>query len=128
MVRKIPKDKLSFGRELRKNPTIWEDKLWRHLKDKNLGVRFKRQVYIGGYLVDLCCNMQKLTIEIDGAGHRGNVEDQVRSEFLKREGYRVLRFWDSEIDKDINKVLEKIIKELRLTPPPTPPLVRGGEI
>lgn len=116
MVRAIPKSTLAFGRELRKNPTGWESKLWKHLKDKNLGVRFKRQVYIGGYLVDFCCAAKKLIIELDGGHHRHfsrTVRDEERSKFLKGEGYRVLRFWNSEIDEDINAVLGRIIRALK---------------
>lgn len=116
MVKPIPKSTLLFGRKLRKNLTVWESKLWRHLEDKNLGVRFKRQVYIGGYLVDFCCPARKLVIEIDGGYHKtltGKDNDQLKNTFLKREGYKVLRFWNSEIDKDINSVLERIIRMLK---------------
>src|SRR3989344_5442309 len=113
MIKPIPKEKLEFLRKLRNNPTPWESKLWDHLKDKNLGFRFKRQVYIGGYLVDVCCYERKLVIEIDGGYHRSRkIQDKQRSEFLQREGYKILRIWNYEIDKDINKVLNKIIKSL----------------
>jgi very-short-patch-repair endonuclease len=102
MVHAIPKDKLVYGRQLRKNPTAWEKKLWQHLKEKNLGVRFKRQVYVGGYLVDLSCHAKKLIIEIDGSHHRNpdrRLRDQERLDFLKSRGYRVLRFWNGDVDK-----------------------------
>ncbi|MBX4186893.1 MAG: DUF559 domain-containing protein [Candidatus Doudnabacteria bacterium] len=115
MVRPIPKNAIVYSRELRKNPTTWELKLWEHLKDKNLGVKFKRQVYIGGYVVDFCCNAKKLIVEVDGGHHRikaRKIQDQIRSKHLNREGYSVLRFWNSQIDKDINKVLETIINAL----------------
>ena len=127
---KIPRNILINGRNLRKNPTVWEIRLWLHLRHKNLGARFNRQVYIGGYLADFCCKDKKLIIEIDGGYHKtdfGKVQDRVRSTFLRKTGYKILRFWNGEIDKDINQVLEKIIKALSSTPPPTPPLVRGGE-
>ena len=115
MIKPIPKDKLIYVRQLRKKPTIWENKLWEHLKRRNLGFRFKRQVYIGGYLVDLSCHAKKLIVELDGAYHAtdsGRLYDQERSRFLKHEGYRIVRIWNSEIDKDINKVLDRIIKAL----------------
>jgi len=116
MVTAISKSKLLFGRDLRNNPTSWEIKLWKHLRDKNLGYRFKRQVFIGGYIVDFCCAAKKLIIELNGGYHRQDmrkIDDQQRLSFLKKEGYSVLSFWNSEIDKDINNVLEKILNALR---------------
>lgn len=114
MIKPIPKHKLAFGRKLRNSPTRWEFNLWQHLKNSNLGFRFKRQVYIGRYIVDFCCNQKKLIIEVDGASHRYNpLKDKERLTFLDREGYIVLRFWNGEIDKDIDSVLDKIIKVLK---------------
>jgi len=116
MIKQLSKNKLEFSKNLRKHPTIWESKLWEHLRKRNLGVRFKRQVVIGDYIVDLSCFAKKIIIEIDGKNHRKtnlNNKDAEKENYLIRQGYRILRIWNSEIDKDINCVLEKIIEALK---------------
>ena len=115
MVQAIPKRLLVFGRKLRKKPTVWESKLWEHLRNRNLGARFKRQVRIGNYIADFCCNESKLIIELDGSYHNKPYYKKVdyeRYKFLKQEGYKILRFWNIEIDRNLDSVLEKIIREV----------------
>ncbi|MDP4001319.1 MAG: DUF559 domain-containing protein [bacterium] len=107
----MPKKLLSFTRALRKHQTLWESKLWSHLRSNNFDLKFKRQVRIGKYIVDFCCADKKLVIEIDGGYHnklKNKIYDQEKDEFLSKEGYKILRIWNGEIENDFSKVLEKI--------------------
>lgn len=115
MIEKVPATLLYFSKKLRKEPTIWEKKLWVHLRNRNLGFRFKRQVRIGNYLVDFCCHEKKFIIELDGGRHNNpktKDSDLEKTKFLSGEGYKVVRFWNSEIDNDLESALRKILKEL----------------
>lgn len=103
---------ISFSRQLRTNQTPWEAKLWRHLRGNNIGgLKFKRQVPVGEYIADFCCNKIKLVIEVDGGHHNdllNHALDLRKEKYLKQEGYRVMRFWNNEIDSNLEGVLEKI--------------------
>ena len=104
------------AKRLRANTTPHERLLWRALKDiPALGTHFRRQAPIGGYVVDFLCPAKRLIIELDG-GHHGEAEnaerDRERQSWLEREGYRVIRFWNSEIMDDLDAVLEQIYIEL----------------
>ncbi len=104
-------------RELRKNSTPQEQKLWLLLKDRNFhNYKFRRQVSIDGYIVDFCCFEKRLVIELDGAYHKLiKAEDKARDKYLKEQNFKVLRFWNSEINKNIASVKEQIRVAL-LTP------------
>ena len=96
---------------LRSNQTPWESKLWYHLRGGRFGHKFKRQVMIGEYIADFCCNEKKLIIELDGGQHNepsAESKDQKRTESFQRYGYTVLRCWDSEVDTNLEGVLQKI--------------------
>jgi very-short-patch-repair endonuclease len=89
---------------MRKQQTPEEGKLW-HLYLKKLEPRFKRQVVIGPYIVDFYCSKLKLIIEIDGEQHffEENLEyEKRREEFLQGEGFALLRFYNSDINKKIS--------------------------
>lgn len=97
---------------LRNNSTPEEILLWNHLKKSQLGVKFRRQHSIGGYIVDFYCPSRKLAIELDGPGHTSKETqeyDKIRDSYLSGLDIRVLRLKNSEIDGDnIKKVLFKI--------------------
>jgi very-short-patch-repair endonuclease len=96
-------------KDLRNNATSQEKILWQYLKGKKVGFKFQRQHSIGAYITDFYCPEKKLIIEIDGSQHRENKEyDQLRTNYFEAQGYTVLRFWNSEIDLNIFKVLERI--------------------
>lgn len=105
------KNALSFAKELRKNMTDAEQKLWYYLRGKRfLGYKFKRQVPIGKYVVDFLCVNNKLIIELDGSQHlqEENITyDNERNEYLKSKGYKVIRILDNELT-NIENVLEYI--------------------
>jgi very-short-patch-repair endonuclease len=108
----LPRD---TARQLRANATEPEQKLWSHLRKGQLyGFQFRRQYSIGPYFVDFICLEAKLIIELDGAQHVDQKEqDESRSDFLRTSGYHVLRFWNSEVLADVDSVAERIAEVLR---------------
>jgi|SRR6266566_4898236 len=104
------------ARKLRANTTLHEHTLWRALKEIPIdGTHFRRQAPIGRYVVDFLCPAKHLIIELDG-GHHNDDEtakrDRERQLWLEQEGYRVVRFWNSEVTGDLTAVLERIYVEL----------------
>ena len=99
-------------REMRKNPTEAERVLWERLRDRRLnGYKFRRQHPIGGYVLDFYCAEAHLGIEVDGGVHLNveqAVDDQRRSQDLARMGISILRFWNSEVLADLERVLSRI--------------------
>jgi very-short-patch-repair endonuclease len=91
------------------------------------GFKFRRQVPIGPYIVDFVCHRAGLVIEADGGQHDLDSEREVaRTEFLEREGYRVIRFWNNEILSNPEGVHTAIITALgEISPSPNPPPSRG---
>jgi very-short-patch-repair endonuclease len=114
------------ARALRNNPTEAEKHLWYMLRLKNLGVKFRRQSAIGCYIVDFVCFKKSLVIEIDGGQHANSEKDKIRDKWLKEEGFEVLRFWNHDVLKNREGVIEKI-KKLIDTPSLTLP-TGGREI
>jgi very-short-patch-repair endonuclease len=104
------------AKKLRANTTPHERALWRALKELPTdGTHFRRQAPIGPYIVDFFCPAKRLIIELDGGHHTEDEaikRDRERQLWLEREGYRVIRFWNSEINDDLTAVLEKIYVEL----------------
>ena len=75
-----------------------------------MGCKFRRQQFIGGYIADFACMEKRLIIEVDGGQHSDQVErDDARTEFLEREGYRVIRFWNHDVLQRTDAVLEQIV-------------------
>jgi very-short-patch-repair endonuclease len=104
------------AKRLRANTTPHERILWRTLKEMPaFGTHFRRQAPIGPYVVDFFCPARQLIIELDG-GHHGEADnaekDRERQAWLEHEGYRVIRFWNSELTADLEAVLERIYVEL----------------
>ena len=110
---------ITKARELRKNPTVAEQKLWKHLRHRQLNVyKFRRQHPVGSYIVDFVCLEKRLIIEVDGGQHSEQVDyDLERSAWLEVQGFRVLRFWNNEVLKEIEVVKEVIAEALRLPSP-----------
>ena len=96
--------------ELRKNQTPAERKLWSRLRAHLLDeIHFRRQHAIGNYVVDFCAPRKKLIIELDGSQHLEQKEyDAERTAFLQTKGYRVLRFWNSQVMNDIEAVMRAV--------------------
>jgi len=104
------------ARELRKNPTEAERKLWKYLRLRQLGgYKFRRQQPLGSYIVDFVCLEKKLIVELDGGQHSIQINyDAKRTEWLETHGFRVLRFWNNDVLEEIEIVKELIAKELGL--------------
>ena len=100
------------ARRLRKNSTDAERALWARLRNRQLaGLKFRRQHPLGRYVVDFLCLDHRLIVEIDGGQHaqgRQKNADKIRDERLTRQGYRVLRFWNTEVLGELEGVLETI--------------------
>ena len=110
---KHPNSLLSLARTNRKSATPAERKMWSILKMNKMGVAFRKQHQIGDYIVDFVCLEKKLIIECDGSQHVNSQSDVVRTEFLEKEGYRILRFWNNDILYHIDGVYLKIQEELK---------------
>jgi very-short-patch-repair endonuclease len=104
-----PRDR---GRRLRSGSTDEERKLWQHLGAKRLGkFKFRRQQRIGPYFADFCCVSQRLIIELDGGQHAEREEerkDALRTAYVSEQGYRVMRFWNEQVNTEMENVLEAI--------------------
>ena len=90
-----------------------EWRLWYRLRAHCFdGHKFKRQVPVGPYVVDFACLGRKLIIEIDGGQHAENGRDAIRDEYLRIEGFRILRFWNNDVLRNTDGVLEVIMSTL----------------
>ena len=106
---------LDKAREMRKNPTEAESLLWHYLSDNKLGVHFRRQHPVYGYIPDFVSLKNQIIIEIDGGYHFEGEQpekDAERNEYLQEAGFTVLRFTNEEVLCDIDTVIEKITDEL----------------
>ncbi|MCH7622317.1 MAG: DUF559 domain-containing protein, partial [Chloroflexi bacterium] len=94
------------ARVLRKNSTDAERRLWQHLRRYQInGCKFRRQQPIGPYIVDFVCFEKRLIIEVDGGQHMLQVEDDnTRTEWLRSQGFQVLRFWNNQVLGDVEAV------------------------
>ena len=102
----------SKTRELRRNATDAEMKLWFAVRDRRLaGFKFVRQKSIGPYVADFLCRDRNLIIEVDGGQHAESESDKVRDAYLASAG-RVLRFWNSDVLGNIDGVLETVLAAL----------------
>jgi very-short-patch-repair endonuclease len=114
-----------------------ERKLWQYLRRIPVAqTHFRRQATVGPYFADFACHQQRLIIEVDGGQHNRTdrvLADAKRSEYLKSQGYRVLRFWNNDVLTNIEGVMESIYATLRRVeagPPPltpSPPRCAWGE-
>jgi primosomal protein N' (replication factor Y) len=112
-------------RRLRGNATDSERLLWRSLRKHQLGKRFRRQFPIPPYIVDFACIEARLIIEADGGQHAMPGEHDRRDAVLVARGWRVLRFWNNDILKNRQGVLQRIVEVLETSPTPTLPRLRG---
>ena len=137
MVRGMSRDR---ARRLRRDETEAERTLWARLRERRLiDAKFRRQHPVGPFVTDFCCSERGLVVELDAGQHAVRLEtDGRRTEFLAARGFRVLRFWDNEVFKNIEGVLHVIAQALmnshpdplpspHLTPPHPTLSPEGGE-
>jgi len=113
---------------MRRAPTDAESKLWLFLRDRRLGGwRFRRQYFIGDYIIDFYCAEARLAVELDGGGHAEEEKigaDDRRTASLEGRGVRLLRFWNDQALRETDTVLEVILAALEQRSPiarPSPP-------
>ena len=117
----------AFVRHLRKEMTEPERKLWAMLKDRRFeSFKFRRQVPLGRYVVDFACFEKRLIVEADGGQHSESAHDETRDAWLRSQGFRVLRFWNSDIHHSLDVVMMTISGRIEGRPlirrfaPPSP--------
>ena len=97
--------------ELRRESTPAEHKLWARIRNDQLGVTFRRQHAVGNYIPDFCSPKAKLIIELDGSQHLDQQEyDEERTKYFESIGYKVIRFWNKDVMKDIDGVIRAVMK------------------
>jgi very-short-patch-repair endonuclease len=118
------------AKRLRRHQTDAERILWFRLRGRRLaGWKFKRQVPIDRFIADFVCADAKLIVELDGSQHAVRTrQDEERTKTLEAMGYLVLRFWNNEVMRNLEGVLEEILRTLnqqQLEPPHPTPLPCG---
>ncbi len=112
-------------KELRNDATYHEIILWSRLRKSQLGYKFRRQYSFGSYVVDFYCPERRLIVEIDGWQHgelEGKQYDNDRTRYLEEFGMKVLRFWNGDINQNIEGVIleiERCLREQETTPLPS---------
>jgi len=125
-------DHLDIKRRLRSNMTVPETRLWLRLRARQLqGLKFRRQHGVGPYIVDFYCPEESLVIEVDGDSHADAdqiVKDREREKYLHSLGLRVLRYFNDDIVKNLDGVLEDLANRLSSgSTSPRPSLRRRGK-
>lgn len=117
------------AKNLRRQMTEVEKKLWRYLRDRQFeNAKFRRQYPIGKYIVDFVCVEKRLIIELDGGQHADNERDRVRDDWLRNQCYHILRFWNNDVTENLEGVLLTIQSALKNPhPDPLPKRERGKE-
>jgi very-short-patch-repair endonuclease len=107
-------DTASHARQLRRRMTPPEQALWYYVRGGRFGNRkIRRQVPLGAFVVDFLCEAARHVIEIDGDSHAGNeARDAERTQWLEAHGYRVLRFWNNDVMRNMEGVLRALEEAL----------------
>jgi len=120
----VPETLLAYAKTLRASHTDAEALIWRLVRRKNFGVKFRRQHVVSGYIIDFYCHEEKLAIELDGGQHGiQQNDDDVRSQHLNVQGIKVLRFWNNDVLLNTESVLTAIWNEIHTgadSPLPSP--------
>lgn len=110
----VPPQRRANARRMRKAMTDAELRLWNEIRAHRLmGLSFRRQMPIAGYIADFACPEHRLIVEIDGSQHAlapNALHDDVRRVRLERDGWTVLRFWNDDVLKDIDNVCLHILR------------------
>jgi very-short-patch-repair endonuclease len=106
----MSRKRTTLARELRRDATDVERRLWAALRAAGPELKFRRQHPIGRFVVDFACPARKLAIEIDGGQHADRTEeDAARTAELTMHGYRVIRFWNHEVAENVGGVVQAIL-------------------
>lgn len=114
----VPSRNRTNAKSMRRQMTDAEAKLWNELRAHRLmGMSFRRQMPIDGYIVDFACPSRKLIVEIDGSQHADDANalaDEIRSAKLRALGWHILRFWNDDILRDLDNVCLHIVRDAGL--------------
>jgi very-short-patch-repair endonuclease len=103
-----------LARELRENSTNAERLFWSRVRGRRLeGFKFKRQHPVGRYIVDFICIDAKMIVELDGGQHASSEADEERDLKLAKLGFRVRRYWNNDVLRNIDGVLANVLTEVR---------------
>jgi len=117
-----------LARRLRRDATSAESRLWARLRSRAIdGFKFVRQEPIGRYVVDFVCRERRLIVEVDGGQHVDSERDIVRDRWLHEHNYRILRFWNNDVLRNMEGVLEVIAGALGAETPPHPVVAKGDD-
>jgi very-short-patch-repair endonuclease len=123
---RVTKNLREKARSLRISSTDAEKKLWRLLRSRQFAsIKFRRQAPIGRWVVDFVAFEQKIVVEADGGQHAEAAKDQKRDTDLAARGFRILRFWNHDILKNPEGVLEALNEALKDSPSPAPRFARA---
>ncbi len=126
-MRRIQPGHRDFARSLRSSSTDAERLVWSRLRGQQLhGAKFRRQHPLGRYVLDFVCLEASLVIELDGSQHAESKHDALRDAWLAEQGLRVLRFWNSDVMRNIDGVLEVVMRAVAAPPPQPSPLKGEG--
>ena len=106
-----PSGTIDRARDLRRSSTEAEKKLWRALRERLPDAKWRRQMPVGPYFVDIACFASRIVIELNGGQHTPET-DAARTRFLQNQGYRVIRFWNNDVGDNIDGVVEAIAEAL----------------
>ena len=114
---RAPRQQRDRARSLRKNQTAAETAVWRRLRElrRSHGLHFRRQHPVGPFIADFACVKAQVLIEIDGGQHAVSTSDANCDRVLRAHGYRVLRFWNSDVFENLDGVVETIAAACRAT-------------
>jgi very-short-patch-repair endonuclease len=116
------------SKALRRNSTDAERMLWQAVRGGRLGFKFRRQFPVDNkYIADFVCLKKRLIIELDGGQHNENEKDIARTDYLGKNGFAVIRFWNNDILENLDGCLEFLLNELTPRPIPLPQGERGKE-
>ena len=126
MMRRVPRRTTDRARQLRREATPQERRLWRLLS--SFRPRFTRQLSVHPYIADLACRRARLLVEIDGAQHADSISDRSRTRILEAQGWTLIRFWNSDVNGNPEGVAEaillKVAELLKIQPEAKPPRKR----
>ncbi len=119
----LPTETLHNARRLRRDTTDAEKKLWQYVRAGRFDeVKFRRQHPVPPYIADFCCVAARLIVELDGSQHSHEV-DAARTRYLESQGWCLLRFWDNDVLRETDAVLDAIwnaVSNRTLSPTPLP--------
>ncbi|WP_324187708.1 endonuclease domain-containing protein [Sphingopyxis solisilvae] len=109
MTPKQHKPSTGIARKLRRHETEAEKKLWRVLRARQfLGLKFRRQSPVAGFVADFLCEELRIIVEADGGQHAESPSDERRTALLQAAGYHVIRYWNNDIMSNLEGVLEDL--------------------